>query len=62
VGSLSAVALYFGLTAGVIDVAESGTLTPALLLLVAFAAGYSERLAPQAVERVSGITGHTAAT
>lgn len=59
IGSLSAVALYFGLTAGVIDVAESGALTPALLLLVAFAAGYSERLAPQAVERVSGITGRT---
>jgi hypothetical protein len=59
IGSLSAVALYFGLTAGVIDVAEGGALTPALLLLVAFAAGYSERLAPQAVERVSGITERT---
>jgi hypothetical protein len=59
IGSLSAVALYLGLTAGVIDVVDDGTLTPALLLLVAFAAGYSERLAPQAVERVSGITGRT---
>jgi hypothetical protein len=61
IGSLSAVALYLGLTAGVITVVENGALTPALLLLVAFAAGYSERLAPQAVERVSGITGRTTA-
>jgi uncharacterized membrane protein len=59
IGSLSAIALYLGLTAGVIDVVDGGTLSPALLLLVAFAAGYSERLAPQAVERVSGITGRT---
>lgn len=59
IGSLSAIALYLGLTAGVINVVDGGTLSPALLLLVAFAAGYSERLAPQAVERVSGITGST---
>ncbi|WP_049936259.1 hypothetical protein [Haloplanus natans] len=62
IGSLSAVALYLGLTAGIIDVVDGGTLSPALLLLVAFAAGYSERLAPQAVERVAGITGRTEST
>ncbi|AZH26057.1 hypothetical protein [Haloplanus aerogenes] len=59
IGSLSAVALYFGLTAEVVNVtaAAATDVSPALLLLVAFAAGYSERLAPQAIERVSQITG-----
>lgn len=59
IGSVSAVTLYLGLTSGVVDVTGGGTLSAALLLAVAFAAGYSERLAPQAVERVAGISGRT---
>jgi len=57
VGAISAVALYLGLTADVVNLATADTgISPALLLGVAFAAGYSERLAPQAVERMSTLT------
>jgi len=57
VGAISAVALYLGLTADVINLAAADAgISPALLLGVAFAAGYSERLAPQAVERMSTLS------
>jgi hypothetical protein len=57
IGAISAVALYLGLTADVINLATADAgVSPALLLGVAFAAGYSERLAPQAVERMSTLS------
>jgi hypothetical protein len=57
IGAISAVALYLGLTADVVNLATADTgISPALLLGVAFAAGYSERLAPQAVERMSTLS------
>jgi len=57
VGAISAVALYLALTADVVNLATADAgISPALLLGVAFAAGYSERLAPQAVERMSTLS------
>ena len=57
IGAISAVALYLGLTADVVNLATADAgVSPALLLGVAFAAGYSERLAPQAVERMSTLS------
>lgn len=57
IGATSAVALYLGLTADVVNLATADAgVSPALLLGVAFAAGYSERLAPQAVERMSTLS------
>lgn len=57
IGAISAVVLYLGLTADVVNLATANAgISPALLLGVAFAAGYSERLAPQAVERMSTLT------
>lgn len=57
IGAISAVVLYLGLTAGVVTLPTANAgVSPSLLLGVAFAAGYSERLAPQAVERMSTLS------
>ena len=57
VGSVSAIVLYLGLSAGIVQVANVSGTSATVLLTVAFAAGYSERFAPQAIERVSQLSG-----
>jgi hypothetical protein len=56
VGSGSAVVLYLALHGEVVSVTGVQTSSASVLLTVAVAAGYSERLAPQAIERVSQLT------
>jgi hypothetical protein len=51
IGATSALFLVFALFTGLLNVQES--VTAPLALAIAFAGGYSERLAPQAVQRVS---------
>jgi hypothetical protein len=62
VGSVSAIVLYLGLSAGIVQVANVSGTSATVLLTVAFAAGYSERFAPQAIERVSQLSGGEASS
>jgi hypothetical protein len=52
VGALSALVVYVALASGLISVGKLN-MTPPLLLVVAFAAGFSERLVIRALERVT---------
>ncbi|WP_380676659.1 hypothetical protein [Salinigranum sp. GCM10025319] len=51
IGATSALFLVFALFTGLLNVQES--VTAPLALAIGFAGGYSERLAPEAVDRVS---------
>ena len=52
VGAISALIFYFAIQTPFVSLGEN---TAALMIFVGFAAGYSERLVPAAVEKVSGV-------
>lgn len=54
IGAISALVFYFFLQTPFVG--DLGGITPALMIIVGFAAGYSERMVSRAVETVSGAT------
>jgi hypothetical protein len=54
IGAISALVLYFFIQTPFVG--DIGGLTPALMIVVGFAAGYSERMVTRAVETVAGAT------
>jgi hypothetical protein len=54
IGAISALVFYFFLQTPFVG--DLGGITPALMIVVGFAAGYSERMVSRAVETVSGAT------
>jgi hypothetical protein len=59
IGAISALLFYFVLQTPLLHdgtLLGEGLITPALMVVVGFAAGYTERMAPEVVARVASVT------